>query len=282
MEEHGFDIIDAHHHFEAGFSVGDALNVGRRNDGAAEAQDIELHTRLRTMDRHHVRGAVVIAGPTYLRPRGVLDTMVVNDALAAYRDRKPDRFLAAVGVVEPLYGVDGYSEVKRCRDELGMVGVSFHNAFQGVPVDSPLMRPLIERVGEAGLVPFLHAIGTPMETLWQVDSLAKDFPDLPMVVLDVFHDINQVKSLPEVAERRPNLTFDLALLVSFECLGLPTVRVVGAERFVYGTDMYSWPLQTQPFGTLAPGIVASDLPAEDKARIFSGNITRLLGLHADA
>ena len=277
MERHGFDVIDVHHHYEAGYSVGDALDLGRKAGGAGGA-DFELTTRLSTMDAEHVRGAIIIAGHTYLRPRGIADTIAVNDAVAAYRDQEPGRFVAAVGVVEPLYGEAGYGEARRCKEELGLAGISFHNAFQGTPADSPLMLPLIERLGEAGLVPFLHAYGSQLETLYQVDSLARHFPDLPMVVLDAFHDINQIKALPDVAERRPNLYFDLALLVSFETLGLPVVRSVGADRFVYGTDQYSWPMSSKPYGSLLPGIVSSDLAEEDKAKILGGNIKGILGL----
>jgi predicted TIM-barrel fold metal-dependent hydrolase len=280
MDNHGFHVIDMHHHYEPGFAVSDALDIGG-GPGSGDEHDkarIELSTRLSTLDVEHVSGAVIIAGPTYLRPRGLADTVEVNNAIAAYRNRVPDRFLASVGVIEPLYGPAAYGEAARCRDELGMCGISFHNAYQSVPIDSPLMRPLIQKIGEAGLVPFIHAIGSPLETIWQVDALAKDFPDLPMVVLDVFYDVNSFKSLPAIAERRPNLTFDLALMVSFECQGLPTVRAVGADRFVYGTDQYSWPLMTKPFGSLLPRILESDLSDADKTAIFSGNIKRILGI----
>jgi uncharacterized protein len=277
MAEHGFDVIDVHQHYEAGYSVGDALDLGRKGDQGSKAA-FELKTRLSTMDVEHVRGAIISAGHTYLRPNGIADTVAVNNAVAAYRDQEPGRFVAGVGVIEPLYGEAGYDEARRCKEELGFAGISFHNAFQGTPADSPLMLPLVEKIAEAGLVPFVHAYGSSMETLYQVDSLAKHFPDLTMVVHDTFHDINQIKALPDVAERRPNLYFDLALLVNFETLGLPVVRSVGADRFVYGTDQYSWPMMTKPYGSLLPGIVSSDLSAEDKAKIFSGNIRGILGL----
>lgn len=278
MNNHGFDVIDMHHHFEASTGISDMLGFSGRT-GAAPGKskaDLDLSTRLAILDAEHVRGAVIIAGHTYLRPRGLADTMDVNNAVAAYRNATPDRFLAAVGVIEPLYGPAAYSEVTRCRDELGMRGISFHNAYQGVPIDSPQMRPLIEKIGEAGLTPFIHAIGSQLETIWQVDSLAKHFPDLPMVVLDTFYDHNAVRALPEIAERRPNLTFDLALLVGFECLGLPVVRAVGAHRFVYGTDQYSWPLMTKTYGSLLPSILDCDLSDADKTAILSGNIKRIL------
>jgi predicted TIM-barrel fold metal-dependent hydrolase len=275
MEDHGFDVIDCHHHYEAGAGVGDMIGFASRGSDRDSGVDMELQTRLEIMDREHVRGAVIIAGHTYLRPRGLADTMEVNDKVAAYCQRAPDRFLASVGVVEPLYGPAGHDEIRRCA-ELGMKGISFHNGYQGVPIDGPLMYPLIEKIGAAGMTPFIHAIGTQLETVWQADVLAKDFPDLPMIVLDTFHDHNAIRALPDIAARRPNLYFDLALLVSFDCLGLPLVRAIGAERFVYGTDLYSWPLQTKAYGNLLSNILETDLSDDEKTAILSGNLKRVL------
>ena len=278
MEDHGFDVIDCHHHYEAGAGIGDMLGYASRGAHDVDGVDMEMQTRIEIMDREHIRGAVIIAGHSYLRPRGLADTMEVNNKVAAYRDRAPDRFVAAVGVVEPLYGHSGHDEIRRCAAELGMKGISFHNGYQGVPIDGPLMYPMIEKIGEAGMTPFIHAIGTQLETVWQADVLAKDFPDLPMIVLDTFHDHNAVRALTDIAERRPNLYFDLSLLVSFDCLGRPLVRAIGADRFVYGTDLYSWPLQTKSYGNILSNILESDLSTEEKSAILSGNIKKILKL----
>jgi len=277
MNDRGFDLIDVHHHYEAGYGVGEFLDVSDGRPDTRTTTETDLRTRLSIMDADGVGAAVVIAGHTYLRPNGIADTRDVNDAVARYVALAPDRLIAGIGVVEPLYGRVGIAEVRRCRHELGLAGISFHNRFQGAPVDSPLMTPILDAMGEEGLVPFVHAYGTPLENLTQVDSLAGRFPDVPMVVLDVFHDVNQIRALPEVARRRPNLSFDLSLLVNFETLGLPAVRAIGADRFLFGTDQYSWPLMSTPYGCLAAGIVASDLSDPEKAMILSGNARRLLG-----
>jgi uncharacterized protein len=272
VEYRGFDVIDVNHHLNDvnHHLAADAYLRPQNADSQRSEASVELSTRLAIMDAQQVRGAVVIAGSGYLRPRGVADTMAVNDAVAAYRDSEPERFVAAVGHVDPLYGPAGVDEVTRCRNELGLAGIS----FQGMGF---MMRPLIARAGELGLVPFIH-VGKPNETIWQVDSLARDFPDLTMIVLYVFNDISQLGSLAEVAERRPNLYFDLSGTTSFETLGLPQLRPIGAHRFLYGTYTYSWPVHTRPFGELLPDIVDSDLSRDDKTAILGGNVKRILGL----
>jgi uncharacterized protein len=289
VEDHGFEVIDVHQHLSH-----DALDEAHRHlhvernivfegprvgGGDAETAEskasVELRVRLDALDAQHVRSAVIIPIHGYLRPRGVTDTASMNDAVAAYRDRRPDRFVAAVGVVEPIHGPAGYGEITRCRVELGFVGISTHGQ---VPTNSVLMRRLIEKIGEAGLVPFVHAYGTYNETISQVDSVARDFPDLTMLVLDVFHEPAQVSLLPDVAERRPNLHFDLSTSVNFEATGLPQIRAVGADRFLYGTNMHSLPLNTKPLGTLLPSILESDLTNDEKVAILSGNAKRILGI----
>ena len=272
-----FEVIDLHQHLECGLGLKGGLDFGGASPPGAASVDVEFGHRMSVMDRHNMSSAVVIPGNMYLRPNGLADTAAVNDTVAAYCARSPAR-LHGVGLVEPVYGPAGFAEVKRCREELGFVGIGFHNGMQGVPIDSPLMFRLVEKIGEAGMIPFIHALGNELESIWQVDLLAKAFPDLPMIILDVFHAIAQVKSLPDIAERRPNLYFDLSMSISFDFMGKPQVRMVGADRFVFGTNFYSLPVMATPMGRPLEQILESDLSDVEKQAILSGNAKRLLGI----
>jgi predicted TIM-barrel fold metal-dependent hydrolase len=161
---------------------------------------------------------------------------------------------------------------------LGLLGIGFHNAQQGVPIDSPLMLKLIEKIADAGMTPFIHALGNPLESIWQVDGLAARFPETPMIILDVFHEITQIRALPEIAQRRRNLYFDLSLMLSFELMGQPAVEAVGAERFMFGTNFYSWPAMREPIGRPLEQILESTLSDNDKAAILGENAIKVLGL----
>jgi predicted TIM-barrel fold metal-dependent hydrolase len=270
-----FEVIDMHQHLECGIGLKGALDFGDSETPPVDEAEFEFRASL--MASSNMSAAILMPGNMYLRPNGLADTASVNDKIAAYRDRAPDR-IHGVGIVEPLYGPAGYAEVTRCREELGLIGIGFHNAMQGVPIDSPLMFRLIEKIGEAGLVPFVHALGNEYESIWQVDLLAKAFPELPMVILDVFHDLSQVKCLPDIAERRPNLTFDLSMSISFDFMGKPQVRAAGADRFVFGTNFYSLPTMEKPLGRPLEQILESDLSDAEKTAILSGNAKRILGL----
>jgi predicted TIM-barrel fold metal-dependent hydrolase len=274
MTVNGLQVLDVHHH------VGDATAaLAMPGIGSAAGASDEVRIRLETMDRNGVDAAVVIPGHSYLRPEGLADTRRVNDAIAAYRDAHPDRFVAALGIVEPLYGRAGDAELHRRRDELGLVGVSIHTRFQGVSTDSPLVLAQIAVMAELGLVPFVHCVAEASEeALWRVQVVAKAFPDLPLVVLDCFSSHEQGSHALHAAEASPNLIFDTSLAYTVD----PILRLIeryGPDRVVFGTDLYSHPLGYARSTVLAQ-LAESGLAPEALRAVLAGNAQRLLGLHA--
>ena len=237
--------------------------------------DSEMEARLAVMDANGVDQAIVIPTHDYLRPGGTADTRQVNDAIAAYRNRDPTHFPAAVGIVEPLHGRRAYDELAHVL-ELGLVGVSFHTRFQGVTTDSYLVRGLVERMAELELVPFIHAYaGSPDEAPWMVAELAKTVPEVTMVVLDGFSGLERsAKESSLAAAAAPNLVFDTSLAYSFDIVER-FVANFGAGRLVFGTDMYSPPLAYRR-STVLDQLLDSGLDDEQKRTILSSNIARIL------
>jgi len=238
--------------------------------------EIELSSRIAKLDARGVSQAVVIPNHGYMRPNGLADTRKVNDAIAAYRDRTPDRFPAAVGIVEPLYGEHGLPEIDRCKHELGLVGISLHTGFQGVRLNSVWVRRFLDRMGQVGLVPFVHCWGeSPPEALWQMDIIAGDFPDLKMIVMSAFSTQDQGQLLPYVAERHPNLYFDTAVPRYVPDV-LHAIRAVGAHRLVYGSDLYSVP--TDQTADALPQLMSFPITDQEKAAMLSESARAVLGL----
>src|SRR4029453_18498539 len=123
----GFDVIDVHHHL--GSAVG---SLGWSDSGVGPATpEADREGRLAVMDAGGVGQAIMQPPHNYLRPNGLSDTRRVNDETATYRDAGPERFPAALGVVQPQDGTLALDEVKRVATELGMVGISFHTLLQG-------------------------------------------------------------------------------------------------------------------------------------------------------
>lgn len=275
----GFDVFDVHHHVGRAFdALGGELDAATGK--AAEMEQTELAERLRIMDEGGVRQALVIPGHGYLRPNGLADTRRVNDEIAAYRDRMPDRFPVACGIVEPRDGPHALGEIERIATALGLVAISFHTRFQGVSIDSQWIRRYLERMGELGLVPIIHAMDdTPEESLWKLASIARSLPDLTIVALDAFSSYEATRQCSFVADVAPNVVFDTSLSYNFDFIEEFAVRF-GHERVVFGTDLYSWPVGRRVSHLLLQ-IVDCGLPHEAKAAILGGNARRLFRLRSE-
>jgi predicted TIM-barrel fold metal-dependent hydrolase len=277
-----YDVFDAHHHVGRAFdALGGELDQPEHggDDGRDEFAAVELADRLRIMDEGGVRQAMVIPGHGYLRPRGLADTRAVNDEIAAYRDRTPDRFPVACGIVEPRDGAAAFAEIDRIADELGLVAISFHTRFQGVSLDSRWIVRYLERMGERGLVPVIHAMDdTQEEALWKLASIARELPDLTILALDAFGGFEATRQVFFVADVAPNIVFDTSLSYNFDFIEDFAVRF-GAERVVFGTDLYSHPVG-QRISHLLPQIEPCTLDDAEKAAILGGTARRLLRVPA--
>jgi len=270
-----FEVLDVHHHVGDAFrALGGALTpAGPTDDGVR----LELESRLEIMDRGGVAQAIVIPGHAYERPHGAADTRRVNDHIAAYRDAHPERFPAAIGVTEPTHGAEGLQELERGHAELGLVGFSFHARFQGVSLDSRWIAGACERMGEIGLVPVIHAMDeTAEESLWKLAALARGLPDLPILALDAFASYESTRQCSFVAEVAPNVLFDTSLSYNFDAIE-EFARSFGAERVLFGTDLYSYPVGRR-ISHLLPQIFESSLSEAEIRLIVGDNARRLFAL----
>ncbi len=272
-----FEVLDVHHHVGNAFRAlgGPLTNAPEMSE--EEYRKVELESRLEIMDQGQVQRAIVIPGHGYLRTNGIADTRAENDAIAAYRDDRPDRFPAAVGIVEPRDGEASLAELDRCRNDLGLAGISFHTRFQGVSLDSQWIIAYCRHMAEIGLVPVLHAMDdTPEEALWKLATVARSIPDTPVLALDAFGSYEATRECFFIAETAPNIIFDTSLSYNFDFIEDFANRF-GADRVVFGTDLYSHPAGRR-ISHILDQIKESDLSNDDKAAIMAGNARRLFGL----
>ena len=132
-------------------------------------------------------------------------------------------------------------------------------------------------MAELGMVPLLHAMTESSdEALWKVASVGAAFPSVPMLVLDAFSTFEGTKEAGTVADRRPNLLFDTSLAYNADLIEVFASRF-GAERVIFGTDLYSPPVGRRISHILGQ-LLESGLSEEDKALILGGNARRLFGL----
>ena len=263
------EIFDIHHHL--GSLTGGSLQEG------AGWQDRDYNNRVRIMESNGVTMATILAATGYIQADGIKDTMRSNDTVAAYQKRDSKRFPVACGTVEPLHGARSLGELERMKHELHLQGVVWHNRFQGVAIDHQLMRPLLKKVSELGLLPIIHTNAeSSMEAVWRLERLALELPELTFVALDALTTNANSQLVLDVAKRTSNILFDTAHVRSSNYVR-QFVETVGSQRLVFGSLFYSYPASYEHSATLEE-VKAAKISDEDMANIFSRNARKLFKL----
>jgi predicted TIM-barrel fold metal-dependent hydrolase len=263
------EIFDIHHHLGS-------LSGGSLQEGA-DWQERDYSSRVRIMDANGVSQSAILAATGYIQADGIKDTMRCNDTVAAYRARDPKRFPVACGIVEPLHGGRSLAELERIKHQLGLAGVVWHSRFQGVAVDHALMRPLLKKVADLGLVPLIHTNAeSNLEAVWRLERLALEFPQLTFVSLDALTTNTNSQLALDIAKRTTNILFDTAH-VRGPAYVRQFVEAVGSHRLIFGSLFYSYPASYEHCATLGE-IQAAKISEADKANILALNAKKLFGL----
>ena len=263
------EIFDIHHH------------LGSLNGGSLQEetgwQDRDYANRVRIMDSNGVTQSAILAATGYIQADGIKDTMRSNDTVAGYRRRDPERFPAACGTVEPLHGNRSLAELERMKHQLGFAGVVWHHRFQGLAVDHQLMRPLLKKVSELGLVPLIHTNAeSNLEAVWRLERLALEFPELSFVSLDALTTNTNSQLALDIAKRTTNIFFDTAHVRGSGYIR-QFVETAGSHRLIFGSLFYSYPASYEHCATLEE-VKRAKISEEDKANILSRNAKKLFGL----
>jgi predicted TIM-barrel fold metal-dependent hydrolase len=260
------EIFDIHHHL--GSLTGGSLQEGD------SWQERDYANRVKIMDANGVSAAAILAATGYIQADGIKDTMRSNDVVAAYRKRDPKRFPVACGIVEPLHGARSLGELERIKHELKLDGVVWHSRFQGVAVDHQLMRPLLKKAAELGLVPLIHTNAeSNLEAVWRLERLAVEFPELTFVSLDALTTNTNSQLALDIAKRTKNILFDTAH-VRGPAYVKNFVEAVGSERLIFGSLFYSTPPSYEHCASLGE-IKEAKISDRDKANILALNAKRL-------
>ncbi len=268
------EIVDAHVH------IGD-LSIALPDHGRPPVDldpDEDIKNRVRAMEQFGVSWAVVQPSHAYVQAEGIKDTMRVNDGVADYRRRDPVHFPIALGTVEPMHGEASLDELDRIKHDLHLEGVSWHHRFQGCTIDSKWMRPILRRMADLELVPFVHTNAeSHFEAAWQLQRLASEFPEMTFVSMDAFYASERGNQVWGTAKQSPNIIWDIGGPISY--ISVDTwVRSNGSETICF-SGAASYPTRGRPrTPRLLEEMERSRLPDADKANIYSLNIRRLFRL----
>jgi predicted TIM-barrel fold metal-dependent hydrolase len=276
-------VLDVHHHIGGKDGQGevnsgdDAKAGGELFDPADPQVDIELRAEI--MDRNGIDEAVIFPSLGYDESAGAEATRILNDRLMEiYEDW--DRFACPVGTVEPRHDQAAMDELERLADE-GFAGVMFHNGFQGLPINSPPTLNLLELADELGLVSFVHCYSPVMqmtERLGQMRAVGERV-DNDVIILNSLNAWMNWEQVIDLGREYENFYFETTMLSS---IGRPVEEVVnrlGADRVVFGSDLYTLPEPAIYHKTPDLFMIRNaQISEEERQLILEDNARRILDL----
>lgn len=265
-------LFDSHQHVELADATFSVLDTA-----ALIAKDYEA--RSRSMDENGIAQSVLFAASVYRQANGIEDTKRVNDLIATYVSKHSDRFPVGLGIVEMKHGDASLRELERMAKDLKLRGAAWHHAQCGVAIDHPSMRPILKTMQELQLVPFMHVHWRPYESIDRLEVVAEEFPEITFVALAALATREDTEQATQIAKRRKNILFDTGPIVFDREIGIERfVKRFGAERVLFGSDLYAMqPSYRKPTTTLEV-IRNSRITAEEKALILRGNVVKLFRL----
>jgi predicted TIM-barrel fold metal-dependent hydrolase len=265
-------LFDSHQHVELADATFSVLDTA-----ALIAKDYEA--RSRSMDENGIAQSVLFAASVYRQANGIEDTRRVNDLIATYVSKHSDRFPVGLGIVEMKHGDASLRELERMAKDLKLRGAAWHHAQCGVAIDHPSMRPILKTMQELQLVPFMHVHWRPYESIDRLEVVAEEFPEITFVALAALATREDTEQAAQIAKRRKNILFDTGPIVFDREIGIERfVKRFGANRVLFGSDLYAMqPSYRKPTTTLEV-IRNSHITNEEKALILRGNVVRLFRL----
>ena len=234
---------------------------------------------------------------------------IVNDGLAEYVARRPDRF-TALGTVPMPDGEAAARELERCMGPLGFKGVQVLTNVAGKELSDPAFAPFWARAEALGALVVIHpngfthaerlrrfyfnnVIGNPLETTIALhylifDGVLERHPNLKILAVHgggylgaywgrIDHawgarsDCRADLPNPPTSYLR-KVYFDTVVFTPEQLRAL--VDTFGADRILMGTDYPFDMMDSDPIGH----VVSAGFDEATTAKIVGGTAARLLGL----
>jgi len=290
-----------------------AINARQEQDrGPVAMQDQE--DRLRVLDAQGIDLQIVAPPPPqcyYQSPaeHAAVASRMVNDGMATWVGRRPDRFmgLGTVPLQDPGAAAD---ELSRCMGELGLKGVMLLTNCDGEEIAADRFRPFWKRAEETGALVMIHpngftggerlreyyfsnVIGNPLDTTVALHYLIFNgvLRDMPGLKIFAVHGGGYLPAYSgridhawgARADSRADLPkppteylrqcyFDAVVFTHHQLEYL--VRVYGADHIIMGSD---YPFDMADYDPVEH-LATSALSEADKAMVAGGSILKLLGI----
>ncbi len=215
-----------------------------------------------------------------LRSAGISKGICSSGLAIVYDFREGNRVLAAAVAAHPglfgyvtinlNYAAEGIAEVDHYRGQPGFVGAKIHPMYSRQPLSSPAGREVVAALAERQYPLLVHTYSSAVESPWAVVSVAREHPDLPIIMAHMGGD-RWWEGL-EAARESPNLYVDPCATWADADKVACAVRELGADRVLFGSD---YPLFNAGYtlGMIEDAAIAE----EERALILHGNAQRIFG-----
>jgi len=299
----------------ANFASAETKALGAKQEADIQTRITGYDERLADLDAMGLDLQLVMPPPNqcfYTVPLeiSVKASRMVNDGLAEYVARKPDRFLA-LGTVPLVDGAEAATELERCMKVLGMKGVEILTNVAGNELSDPAYAPFWKKAEELGALVVIHpngftegrrfsrfyfnnVIGNPLETTIALhylifDGVLERHPDLKILAVHgggylpaysgrIDHawgarsDSHGDLPQPPTSYLK-KIYFDTVVFTPYQLAEL--VRLFGADRIIMGTD---YPFDMADFDPIGHVASVEGFDQSTIAALAGGNAKKLLGI----
>jgi aminocarboxymuconate-semialdehyde decarboxylase len=294
-----------------------ALNAKQEADRRTRMTGLDngLDERLKDMDEMGLDMQLVMPPPPqcyYTVPVevGAKATRVLNDGIAEYVARRPDRFIA-LGTVPLQDGKEAATELERSMKQLGFKGCQVLTNVGGKELSDPAFAPFWAKAEALGALVVIHPngftegqrfqrfyfnniIGNPLDTTMALhylifDGVLERHPKLKIMAVHgggylagysgrIDHawgarsDVHGTLPKPPTSYLK-QVYFDTVVFTPHQLEYL--IKVFGADHILMGTD---YPFDMADYDPVGHVVNTESLDAKTVAAITGGNAKRLLGL----
>ena len=201
------------------------------------------------------------------------DHCVGNDLVADAVSSFPGRYIGYASI-NPNHGEEAAEELERCFKTLNMTALKIHPTFHVYPADGPNYRPVWDFAAQHGCTVLSHSQGgDPNATPKLFDSIARDYPNVPIILGHAGNTWTGVEEAIEVANRHENIYLDLNFSTFYYGVVEDLVKRVDIKQLIFGSDA-SWNSMSYLLGI----ILYAKISDSAKMKILGENAAPLFGL----
>src|SRR5262245_11906641 len=297
------------------FATPETKALQQKQEDDIRARMTGYDERLADLDKMGIDLQLVVPPPPQCYYTVPLDIAVpasqmVNDGLAEYCAKKPDRFVA-LGTVPLADGKEAAKELERCMRTLKLKGVEILTNVAGKELSDPEFAPFWKKAEELGALVFIHpngfteatrlsrfyfnnVIGNPLETTIALhylifDGVLERHPNLKILAVHgggylgaywgrIDHawgarsDSHDTLPKPPTSYLR-KIYFDSVVFTPDQLEAL--VKTFGVDHVIMGTD---YPFDMGDYDPIEHVMSVESYDDATRAAIIGGNAKKLLGL----